>query len=95
MQDEKLTRIQREKINALKNVLILKNICKVVDVPQGIECISADSTLVISITEKNLFFEIFTPDRTFFLVDDIETYITNKFQEIEAFRKSHNKTKNN
>lgn len=87
MKKEKLTKIQRNKINALKNVLLLKKICKVVNVPQGIECESIDSTLVISITEKNLYFEIFTPDKTFFLVKDIEEYIIQKFREIKDYKK--------
>lgn len=66
MKNEKLNKNQREKINALKNVLLLKKICNVIDVEQGIECESIDSTLIISMTEDNLYFEIFTPDKTFF-----------------------------
>lgn len=31
MKNKKLTKTQRVKINALKNVLILKNICNVID----------------------------------------------------------------
>lgn len=88
MKNEKLTKIQRNKINTLKNVLLLKKICIVIDVEQGIECESIDSTLIISITEKNLYFEIFTPDKTFFLVKDIEDYR----QKIQKQKQLKNRT---
>lgn len=91
MKNEKLNKNQREKINALKNVLLLKKICNVIDVEQGIECESIDSTLIISMTEDNLYFEIFTPDKTFFLVKDIEEYIIKKFREIKDYKKVLNR----